>query len=271
MSCISLRALIAVAALACLGTTSAWAQKDALTGVEQYRAMLAEDNPAELSELRGEALWKTKRGANNVSLEQCNLGLGPGVIKGAYAQMPRYFEDTGKMQDLESRLLTCMTTLQAFDTTELVKRPFGSAEHKSDMEALVAYIVGQSRGMPMKVSLAHPKARQAYEIGKEMFFYRAGTHDFACATCHGEDNKRIRLQDLPNLTTKKGAQVAYTTWPAYRVSQGELRTMQWRLWDCFRQQRFPEPKYTSDATIALTTFLAANANGATYAGPAIKR
>jgi L-cysteine S-thiosulfotransferase len=110
-----------------------------------------------------------------------------------------------------------------------------------------------------------------YALGEKMFWYRGGTHDFACATCHGDDAKRIRLQDLPNLSTKEGAQKAYTTWPAYRVSQGELRTMEWRLYDCFRQQRFPELAYDSDAAIALTTFLARNANGAAYAGPAIKR
>jgi sulfur-oxidizing protein SoxA len=110
-----------------------------------------------------------------------------------------------------------------------------------------------------------------YALGEKMFYYRGGTHDFACATCHGDDDKRIRLQDLPNLTTREGARKAYTTWPAYRVSQGELRTMEWRLADCFRQQRFPELVYDSDAAIALTTFLAHNANGAPYDGPAIKR
>ena len=85
------------------------------------------------------------------------------------------------------------------------------------------------------------------------------------------DGKRIRLQDLPNLTKVDGAQKAYTTWPAYRVSQGELRTFQWRLNDCFRQQRFPELVYGSDASIALTAYLAGRANGAEYDGPAIKR
>jgi sulfur-oxidizing protein SoxA len=110
-----------------------------------------------------------------------------------------------------------------------------------------------------------------YALGEKMFFYRGGTHDFACATCHGDDGKRIRLQDLPNLTTREGAQKAYTSWPAYRVSQGELRTFEWRLNDCFRQQRFPELAYDSDAAIALTTYLAYNANGAPYEGPGIKR
>ena len=88
---------------------------------------------------------------------------------------------------------------------------------------------------------------------------------------HGDDGKRIRLQDLPNLTHTAGAQKAYTTWPAYRVSQGELRTFQWRLNDCFRQQRFPELVFGSDASIALTAYLAGRANGAPYNGPAIKR
>jgi sulfur-oxidizing protein SoxA len=113
--------------------------------------------------------------------------------------------------------------------------------------------------------------RDMYALGEKIFFYRGGTLDFACSTCHGDDGKRIRLQDLPNLTKTEGAQRAYTTWPAYRVSQGELRTFQWRLNDCFRQQRFPELEFGSDASIALTAYLAARANGAAYDGPAIKR
>ncbi len=139
------------------------------------------------------------------------------------------------------------------------------------MEALVAYVTSESRGVPMNVSLANPKEQEAYRIGEKIFYFRGGTHDFACATCHGEDGKRIRLQDLPNLSSVEGARKAYTTWPAYRVSQGELRTFQWRLNDCFRQQRFPELIFASDASIALTMFLARNANGAPYDGPAIKR
>jgi len=123
----------------------------------------------------------------------------------------------------------------------------------------------------MNVSLSNPREQEAYRLGEKMFYFRGGTHDFACATCHGDEGKRIRLQDLPNLTTAQGAQKAYTTWPAYRVSQGELRSFQWRLNDCFRQQRFPELVYASDASIALTMFLAHNANGAAFDAPAIKR
>ena len=164
-----------------------------------------------------------------------------------------------------------MVTLQGFTEADAKKSPFGGPDRKSDIEALVGYVTSESRGVKMNVALSNPQEREAYRLGEKMFYFRGGTHDFACATCHAEDGKRIRLQDLPNLTTVQGAQKAYTTWPAYRVSQGELRSFQWRLNDCFRQQRFPELLFASDASIALTMFLAHNANGAAFDAPAIKR
>ena len=239
--------------------------------IERYRQALGEGNPAELWEARGEDLWKQKRGPKNVSLEQCDLGLGPGVVKGVYAVLPKYFPDTDKVEDLESRLVTCMVSLQGFKLEEATKDPFGGPGKKVPMDALVAYITASSRGMKMNVAGNHPKEREAYETGKKIFFFRGGPHDFGCVTCHGNDHQRIRLQDLPNLTKTSDAQRAYTTWPAYRVSQGEVRSFQWRLNDCFRQQRFPELKFTSPASIALTMYLAKNANGGTLDAPAIKR
>ena len=67
------------------------------------------------------------------------------------------------------------------------------------------------------------------------------------------------------------AKQAFATWPAYRVSQGALRTMQWRINDCFRQQRWPEPIYISQGTVDLITFLGVKAQGGTMNSPAIKR
>ena len=255
-----------------MGIALAQQPRTAVEEIERYREALRDGNPAELWEARGEALWKEKRGPKGASLERCDIGLGPGVVKGAYTVLPKYFADTGKVQDLESRLVTCMVTLQGIPEAEATKDPFGNGPQKrSAMEALVAYITSESRGMKMNVSIAHPKEREAYEIGEKMFFYRAGPHDFACATCHASDNQRIRLQDLPNLTKASDAQRAYGAWPGYRVSQGELRTMQHRLFDCYRQQRFPEPKYASDAVSALTLYLARSANGGVFNAPSLKR
>src|SRR3954447_24794174 len=79
--------------------------------IAKYRAALQDGNPAELWEARGEDLWKKPRGPKNVSLERCDLGLGAGVVKGAYAQLPKYFADAGRVLDLESRLVWCMVNL----------------------------------------------------------------------------------------------------------------------------------------------------------------
>ena len=48
-------------------------------------------------------------------------------------------------------------------------------------------------------------------------------------------------------------------------------SMQLRLNDCYRQQRFPYPGFASDATIALGVYLGVNAKGAASVAPAIKR
>ena len=261
----------ALAACAAVTMTAALAQSSAVDEIAKYRAALQDGNPAELWEARGEDLWNAPRGPKKVSFVTCDLGQGPGVVKGAYAQLPRYFADADRVMDLETRLVHCIVTQQGYGQADAMKGPFGGPGTKSDIEALVAYVTSQSRGVKMNVPLAHAREKEAYALGEKMFVYRGGTHDFSCATCHAEDDKRIRLQDLPNLMTVAGAQKAYTTWPAYRVSQGELRTFQWRLNDCFRQQRFPELIFTSDASIALTMYLARNANGAAFDAPAIKR
>ena len=116
--------------------------------------------------------------------------------------------------------------------------------------------------------MAHPKEKEAYALGEKMFYLprRPATTSrarpaTATTTAHppagpAQPDQAGRARSRP---TRR--------WPAYRVSQGELRTFQWRLNDCFRQQRFPELKFTSDASIALTTFLARNANGAEFDAP----
>ncbi len=249
---------------------AAQAQKSTADGIAEYRALLADGNPAELFEAKGQALWKQPRGPKMQSLERCDLGKGPGVVKGAWVELPRWFADTGRVQDMESRLLTCMSELQGFDAMALAKTAFGKGE-QINIEALSAWISGESRGLRMNLPQTHLEEQRMFELGKRAFFYRAGPMDFSCATCHSADEKRVRLQDLPNLTKNPGDGIGFAAWPAYRVSSGELWTMQRRLNDCFRQQRFPYPGYASEATVALGVYMGVNAKGAVSAAPALKR
>jgi sulfur-oxidizing protein SoxA len=237
---------------------------------EKFREVLEEDNPAELFEAKGKELWFAKRGPKNASLERCDLGLGPGVVKGAYVRTPRYYPDVGKVMDIERRIVHCMVTLQGFTMQDLVGQPFSNPNRTPDPVSLVTYVAGQSRGMTIAVPQTRPEERETYAIGREIFNYRAGPYDFACASCHGEDGKRIRTQPLPNLTGAEAIR-AFQGWPGYRMTGGLMHTLQWRMNDCFRQQRFPAPDYLSDSITALLTYLGVNANGQEYKGPGIKR
>jgi sulfur-oxidizing protein SoxA len=261
-----------VAALALTGSfvSTVWAQKSAVESIEEYRAMMQDGNPAELFEAKGENLWKTKRGPKSASLEKCDLGKGPGVVKGVFVELPRYFADTNRVQDLESRLLTCMESLQGLNAAEIAKTPFGRGE-QNNVTALATWIAAESKGQKFNLPQAHVQEKVFYEVGKRLFFQRAGAHDFACASCHGEDGKRIRLQDLPNLTKNPGDGIGFAAWPAYRVSNGQMWGMQQRLNDCYRQQRFPYPGFGSDATVALGVYLGVNGKGAASVAPALKR
>ena len=263
-------AAILAAVLAAWGAAPALAQSADPLGVG--RRMLAEDNPGELWIERGRVLFHQQRGPKGASLEQCDLGVGPGKLDGAAAGLPRYFPDTDKVQDLESRLVTCMVELQGFSRDDIARRAISPAgSDGSDVEALALYITTRSNGMKMNVALRHQKEYDAYKAGEYLFYRRSGQTDFACVQCHGEAGKRIRLQDLVHMTSRQGVQDVVSTWPAYRGAHFVVRTMQWRLYDCFWQMRLPELKYASDTSIALITYLHYQGNGAVISAPGFKR
>ena len=238
---------------------------------EKYQKMVGEDSPAELFALEGADLWRKKQGPKNASLERCDLGKGPGVVKGAYAALPRYFKDANQVMDAESRILYCMETLQGRSRKEALKRPFGNADKPSEMEYLDAFVASQSVGYKMAPGMSHPQEKSAYDLGKALFFTRMGLYDFSCASCHGEPGKRIRMSELPVLSEPGPARAAMSTWPAYRVSNSQMKTMQWRINNCFRQMRTPEPIWGSEVVNSMIMYLTENAKGAVYAGPGTKR
>jgi len=121
------------------------------------------------------------RGPKNASLERCDLGLGAGVVKGAYVRLPRYFADTGRVQDVESRLVSCMVALQGFTPEEAGRNPFSGTGvpmiatdpfsgigRRSVMTDLVAWIASESRGMTIAPSVSHPKEQLAYRTGEKL-------------------------------------------------------------------------------------------------------
>jgi sulfur-oxidizing protein SoxA len=260
---------VAAAACTLLAGVFASAQDDTFS---QYREMMGDDNPAIFVSEEGADYWTRQAGPRQASLEECDLGLGPGVVDRAYASLPRHFKDTGRVMDLEARLFHCMEKLQGRDAADIRRKPYsGTGDMGTELEALVTYIAEQSQGEPLAVPQNHPAEKAAYQLGESIFYRRAGPYDFSCASCHRQDDRRIRLQELPNITTNAGAGLAYSTWPAYRVSQGLVRTMGWRMQNCTRQQRLPKLQPGSEASVALQVYIGVKAAGTSMAAPGMKR
>ncbi len=238
-----------------------------LTQSEQNLMMMA-DNPAYWTAEEGEELFHKKRGPKNASLESCDFGKGPGELEGAYVEMPRYFEDTGKVMDLETRLVHCMKTIQGFnDDDPAVKKRHGSS---SDIMRLQTYIASKSSGYAWNPPMDHPLEKALRDAGRVLFFRRAGKMDFSCNTCHGEPGKRIRASVLPNLNfpeewTKAGS------WPAYRVGHQQVRSSQHLLRGCYWQMRQGQVVAGSDASIAVISFWTDAARGQPAILPDMKR
>jgi sulfur-oxidizing protein SoxA len=256
-------------------TSTAQAQDDTEKAIEKYRQMLKADpwsNPGFLDADRGEALWKTPAGPNKVSLEKCDLGKGPGVVDGVFAELPRYFADADKVMDLETRLMWCMEKLQGIKHADLVKRPYPSGgQPVKDLGAIATYVASKSSGMKYAAKFDKPQEKAVVAMGHDIFFRRQGPHDFSCATCHNDAGKRIRLQGLPYLANPAEAKGVVGEWPAYRVSTTQVMTMQHRLYDCYWQMRMPELEMGSDVSVALIAYLVKNAEGGEIAAPGLKR
>ena len=240
---------------------------DYLTQSEQNIQMMP-DNPAYFLAEDGKDLFYAKRGPNNKSLETCDFGQGPGVLEGAYAKMPRYFADTGRVMDLESRLIHCMKTIQGFaDDAPAVTRRHGNA---SDLMQLQTFIASQSNGYAWDPPMDHPMEKAMRDAGQVLFYRRAGKMDFSCNTCHGATGQRIRASVLPNMNVSQEWTKA-VSWPARRVGHQQVRSSYHRVRGCYWQMRHGLIKPGSDAAIAVMSFWTDAARGQPAILPDLKR
>jgi len=237
-------------------------------GQSPQNLQMMPDNPAYWLVDEGEALFSEPRGPKQVSLEECDFGKGPGVLEGAYAELPRYFADVGKVMDLEARLVHCMTTLQGFDKQDApVKTRHGSS---SDFMKLQTYIAAQSNGIAWNPPMDHPMEKAMRDAGEVMFYRRSGPMDFSCQTCHGDTGKRIRASVLPNVNEPEEWTKAIS-WPSERAGQLNVRSSQHRLRGCLWQMRHPQIVGGSDASIALISYWTDAARGQPAILPDLKR
>ncbi|WP_018865791.1 MULTISPECIES: sulfur oxidation c-type cytochrome SoxA [unclassified Thioalkalivibrio] len=234
----------------------------------EMNIMMMPDNPALWLIDEGEELFYAERGPNNVSLEGCDFGKGPGELEGAYVELPRYFEDTGKVMDFEMRLVHCMKELQGFTSDDpAVARRHGNG---SDIMQLTTYIAHQSSGMAWNPPLDHPEEQAMRDAGEVLFFRRGGAMDFNCASCHGDAGKQIRASVLPEMRNGQEWTKA-VSWPAHRAGHDNVRSQNHRIRGCVWQMRHAGIKADTPVNTALISFWNDAARGEPAVLPDLKR
>jgi len=131
------------------------------------------------------------------------------------------------------------------------------------MASLTAYMAQTSRGKAFDIKIPDdPRARAAYESGKQYFYTRRGQLNFSCASCHVTSAGQRMRGDI--LAPALGILASF---PIYRSDWGSMGTIDRRFTSCSAQMRSvplpaQDPSYRN-----LEYFLAYMSNGIPITGP----
>ena len=220
----------------------------------ETKAMQDDDtsNPATLSVLDGEALWKRKPGADGKACADCH-GDAAQSMRGVAARYPAFNAAQGRPINIEQRINLCRTEQQK-------AAPF--AYESRDLLALTAFLGRQSRGMPITVE-SDDRTRPFIEAGGQNYSRRQGQLNLSCQNCH-DDNWG---QKLAGIATPQGHPNGY---PLYRLEWQSLGSLQRRLRNCLIGMRAEPYAYGADEYVDLELFLMWRARGMTVETPAVR-
>ncbi len=196
--------------------------------------------------------WNTVDGTEGKSCASCHLG-GPEEFAGLRAELPRWNEAEGRMFNLEDYINYSRVNYMGAEPLKWAK---------PRMDAMVALISLQSRGMPINVAIDGPVA-DIWAQGEELYYTRVGQLDMACANCH-EDNygTMIRADRL--------SQGQSNGFPTYRLKNAKLNSIQARFKGCMRNIRAEPYEIGSDEFRALELYVASRGNGLAVEGPSVR-
>lgn len=221
----------------------------------ELRAMQADDfaNPGMLWVARGEKLWGEPAGASGKSCAACH-GDARAAMKGVATRYPRIEPGAARLINIEGRINLCR------------ERHQGAAPLPPESEPLLgltAYIVHQSRGLPMSVAIDLQNARD-FERGRSLYYRRSGQMNLACAHCHDRNWGRTLLRE----TISQGHGTAF---PAYRLEWETVGSLQRRIRACYSGLRAEMPPYGARELVELELYFAWRANGLPIEAPGVRR
>jgi sulfur-oxidizing protein SoxA len=202
---------------------------------------------------RGEKLWRSPVGATGKSCASCH-GEAPATMRGVGTRYPAYDASSGKVIDLDARIIACRTGGQ--QTAALPRE-------SDDLLALSTYVGFQSRGLPVRVAV-DGDARAAFERGRAFYYSRHGQMNLSCANCHEQNwGKRLYSETI--------SQGHGTAFPAYRLEWQSLGSLQRRIRACLFGIRAEMPPAGTPELTDLELYLAWRAQGLPVETPGVRR
>ena len=210
------------------------------------------DNPAMIFVDKAADLFVTVDGGADKSCASCHENVES--FKGLQASMPKVDSDSGELVVMEDLINECRTDRMEADAWKW---------SGGDMQAMVALIGLQSRGMPMNVAI-DGAAASFWEQGKEMYFTRYGQLELSCSNCHVDNwGNMIRADHL--------SQGMINGFPTYRLKQAKLISRHNRFRGCIRDTRAETFAEGSDEFRALELYVASRGNGLSVETPAVRQ
>jgi sulfur-oxidizing protein SoxA len=221
---------------------------------DETQVLQADDfeNPAMIFVDHAREAWDTVEGEAGESCASCH-GDVEEAMKGVRAGMPKYNADAGEVWSMENYINNCRTERMKAEPWKW---------DKPEMDAMVALIGLQSRGMPVDVDISGP-AQEWWERGKEMYYTRYGQLELSCANCHEQNyGNMIRADHL--------SQGQINGFPTYRLKNAKLNSVHGRFKGCIRDTRAETFSPGSAEFRALELYVAWRAEGLSVETPSVR-
>ncbi len=198
----------------------------------------------------GKRIWSD--GKSGRSCADCHGA--PESMRGIGAAYPKISKETGRLFALEHQINYCRTERMKTDAL---------AWESDDLLGITAFVMHQSRGLPVAVAIDGP-AQPFFERGRDLYFVRRGQLNIGCYHCHVVNHGRRLRADLLSEGYVNG-------FPQFRLGWQHMGSVHGMMKTCYELVRaVPEP-HGSDELTALQLYLAWRGNGLRVETPAVRR
>ncbi|MDP1785171.1 MAG: sulfur oxidation c-type cytochrome SoxA [Sulfuricurvum sp.] len=222
-------------------------------------AEMVENNPAAMDIADGEETFNRLIGEEAYAKM---LGVKAKDLPKYIAGFPRFVKPAGKVVTLAQTLQMAMA-----DRGQNVPK----LESK-EIVTMSAYVKSLANDQKTNIDVkANKQMKEMMALGQAVFEERRGGRGLSCNSCHSPDivGSRLRMQPLPDLGAKETA--AAGTWPAYRMTQSAMVTLDKRMQQCMKNALLAEIPLGSKEMVALEVYVTNKTKGNAIQIPGLKR